>query len=100
LSRRGCARHNARRDANEPDIVQALEAQGFTVDRINGKGLPDLLVSKAGRQWLCEVKMPKGTFKQSQKDWREKWRGPAPVTLRSVDDACRFALLAMEGGGQ
>ena len=98
MSRRGCARIDARRDANEPAIVEALQAQGFTVDRISGKGIPDLLVSKAGRLWLCEVKMPKGTFKPAQTAWRERWRGPEPITLRSVDDALRFCLLACEKG--
>jgi Holliday junction resolvase len=93
-------RRNPRRDGNEKEIVAALEAQGFVVDRISGKGLPDLLVSRAGRQWLVEVKMPKGAFKPSQVLWRQRFRGPAPITLRSVDDACRFCLLAMEGGGQ
>lgn len=91
-------RRNPRRDANEIPIVRALEAQGFVVDRISGKGLPDLLVSKAGRQWLCEVKMPKGKFKPSQVEWRQRFRGPEPVTLRSIEDALHFCLLAMEGG--
>lgn len=100
MTRRGCMRHNARRDGNEKAIVEALEAQGFVVDRISGKGLPDLLVSKAGRQWLVEVKMPKGVFKPAQIEWRQRFRGPAPITLRSVDDALRFCLLACEGGGQ
>lgn len=92
-------RRNPRRDANEPEIVRALEAQGFVVDRISGKGIPDLLVSKAGRMYLVEVKMPKGAFKPSQVAWRQRFRGPAPITLRSVQDACHFALLAMESGG-
>lgn len=99
MGRRGCLRHNARRDQNEKGIVEALEAQGFVVDRMSGKGLPDLLVSKAGRQWLVEVKMPKAPFKPAQILWRQRFRGPAPITLRSVEDACRFALLAMEKGG-
>ena len=76
--------------------MAALEAQGFVVDRMSGKGLPDLLVSKAGHQWLVEVKAPKGIFKPAQLEWRRRFRGPVPVTLRSVDDALRFMLLAME----
>jgi len=96
VSRRGCLRHNARRDRNEPEIVEALEAMGFHVDRISGKGLPDLLVAKAGRMWLVEVKTPKGTFKPAQNKWRIKWTGPAPITLRSVEDAARFMLLCCE----
>lgn len=98
MSRRGCLRHNARRDGNEKAIVDALEAQGFVVDRISGKGLPDLLVSKAGRQWLVEVKTPKGIFKPAQIAWRQRFRGPDPITVRSIDDALRFAVLACEQG--
>lgn len=46
------------------------------------------------------MKMPKAGFKPAQVLWRQRFRGPEPITLRSVDDACHFALLAMEGGGQ
>jgi Holliday junction resolvase len=91
-------RRNPRRDGNEAEIVRALEAQGFHVDRISGAGIPDLLVSKAGRMWLVEVKMPKGRFKPAQVKWRTEFRGPAPLTVRSVEDACRLMLLAGEGG--
>lgn len=96
MSRRGCLRHNARRDKNEPAIVQALEAQGFVVDRISGKGLPDLLCSKAGQMWLVEIKAPKGIFKPAQIEWRQRFRGPAPITLRSLEDAQVFCVLACE----
>lgn len=42
------------------------------------------------------MKMPKGAFKPSQVEWRQKFRGPEPITLRSIQDAERFMLLAME----
>jgi Holliday junction resolvase len=98
-------RRNPRRDGNEIPIVRALEAQGFHVTRISGAGVPDLLVSKRvvdafGKPYgwvrLVEVKMPKGRFKPAQIAFREAWQGPAIVTLRSVEDALRFQLLAME----
>lgn len=91
-------RRNPRRDKNEPDIVQALKAQGFNVVQLSGKGVPDLLLSKGGQMWLTEVKAPKGTYKPAQTAFYEKWTGPRIVTLRSVEDALRFQLLAMEGG--
>lgn len=84
------------RDKNEPAVIEALEAQGFTVDRISGKGLPDLLISKAGRMWLCEVKMPKGTHRPAQIAFNEKWQGPPILVLRTVEDALRVQILAME----
>ncbi len=97
MSRRGTARLNARRDANEPAIVDALRAQGFHVTRINGTGVPDLLVSKRGGfMRLVEVKMPKGRYRQAQIDFREAWPGPPIITLRTIDDAARFMLIAME----
>jgi Holliday junction resolvase len=77
--------------------VQALEAQGFQVTRISGAGVPDLLVSKRPTFLrLVEVKMPKGRFRPAQLAFKANWRGPAIITLRSVDDALRFMVLAME----
>lgn len=46
----------AKRDANEPEIVAALEAAGCGVWRINQGGIPDLLVVRAGVIYLLEVK--------------------------------------------
>ncbi len=86
----------ARRDANEPTIVQALEAMGFSVTRISGAGVPDLVVGKGAWMRLVEIKAAKGTYTPAQKRWREQWRGPAPITLRSIADAQRFMVLAME----
>lgn len=100
MSRRGLARFAAKRDANEPAIVQALEAQGFHVARVSGKGFPDLVVSKGGGFLrLVEIKNPKGKNRETddQRKFREAYQGPAVVTLRSVDDALKFMLLAMEG---
>ena len=91
-------RHDARRDGNEKAIVDALEAQGFHVDRVSGKGIPDLIVSKAGQVWFVEIKMPKAKLKPTQVAWRAAYRGPAPILLRSVEDALKFQLLAMETG--
>jgi Holliday junction resolvase len=96
----GNARLNARRDANERPIIDALKAQGFHVTRINGTGVPDLLISKRPDfVRLVEVKMPKGRYEKAQLAFREQWQGPPIITLRSVDDALRFMVLAMEGGG-
>lgn len=97
-------RRNPRRDGNEREVIQMLEAQGFCVMQISGKGIPDLLVSQPAhakpwpRMWLVEVKQPKGRMRPAQVAFREKWRGPAPITLWSVSDAEKFMLLACEGG--
>ena len=65
-------RQDARRDANEPDIVNHLQANGYLVERIGNPG--DVLVfNYDSRHWIClEVKMPKGRFTPKQKEWREK----------------------------
>lgn len=101
MSRRGLARLNAKRDLNEAEIVQALKAQGFFVARISGKGISDLLVAKAGGFLrIAEVKNPQGKNRETeaQKQFRAAYPGPPIITLRSVEDAERFMLLAMEGG--
>jgi hypothetical protein len=91
VSRRGLARLNAKRDANERAIIQTLEARGYSVAQVSGKGVPDLLVGRGGRQvWLVEAKAQKGTLTPAQVKWREKWTGPPPITLRSVEDAIAF----------
>lgn len=51
-------RHNASRDENEPEIVDALQKAGYMVDRINGRGVPDLLVICPGADvpvFVCET---------------------------------------------
>lgn len=84
------ARFFTQRDANERPIIQALRARGFHVTQVNGKGVPDLLVSRHGAMWLVEVKQPKGRYKPAQQAFREAWQGPPLITLRSVDEALKF----------
>jgi len=47
--RRGGA--GKRRDAIEPEVIQALRAIGVKVYQINGRALPDLLCEQRGR-WV------------------------------------------------
>ena len=59
-----------RRDANEPEVVASLRAQGWMVWPITGKGVPDLLVWALGRYSVVEVKHPKkGALTESQRRW-------------------------------
>lgn len=98
-------RRAARRDENEPEIVQALEAVGATVERLTGDGLPDLLVGWRGQMWLLEVKLTltargsvqpgrhrnhsggQGDKTAAQVAWWAWWKGPPPVVVRSSADA-------------
>jgi hypothetical protein len=65
-------RPDARRDANEPEIVKHLQANGYLVERIGNPG--DLLVwNHHSRHWIClEVKVAGGRFTPKQTEWREK----------------------------
>ncbi len=62
-------RPDARRDANEPEIVHHLERHGFVTQRIGNPG--DLLVwNHNSRHWVVlEVKMPDGRFTPKQKEY-------------------------------
>jgi hypothetical protein len=100
MSRRGLARHNAKRDANEPTIISAFEARGWTVVKLSGKGLPDLLCMKSVRRFgkpaaeaehlLVDVKMPDGSFRPAQVETWKAWslRGlPVYVAVTPEDVA-------------
>lgn len=92
MSRRGSRLYHTvgNRDKNERIIIEALEARGFSVNQIQGKGFPDLVVSKHGTAWFVEIKQPKKGYTAAQIEWRAKWLGPEPRTLRTVEDAMKF----------
>lgn len=101
-----------RRDANECAVVDALEAIGASVTRLDGDGIPDLLVGYRGHTWLFEVKNPKatggakrggertkghGALTPAQVDWHASWRGKAPVIVTTASEA--IAAVAARGDG-
>lgn len=71
-------KYGNRRDRNEPEIKQALEAIGATVYLLD---LPlDLLVGYQGRNWLLEVKDPEQTahnrkLTPNQVKFFDTWKG-------------------------
>lgn len=75
-------RHDAKRDANEPEIVSALEVMGCKVIRMDQPC--DLLVLHRGTVILVEVKTEKGRLSKAQEALSQLW--PIRV-LRSVDEA-------------
>ena len=79
------------RDANEEEIVGALIAAGATVERITGRGLPDLLVGYKGENFLLEVKNPRtqGQLSKDQRKWHSTWEGQCAV-VRSPDGALQI----------
>jgi len=82
-----------RTDANQKDIMDDLRACGCTVASLSnvGKGVPDLLVGVSGKNYLLEIKNPKGrgTAKTpDQKDWHEEWRGSV-FTVTTTEEALK-----------
>ena len=78
-------RFAARRDATEPDIVDALESLGFHVERLSEPGIPDLLLSRRHRWYVAECKTPRGRATKSQNAFRLRALGPVAV-FREVGD--------------
>jgi len=103
-------RRNPKRDSNELAIMDVLEQRGFHVDRVSAPGFPDLVVTKRTdwktvlgepgameamgmapvTVWFVEIKRPKGRFTAQQIAWRQRWQGPPPITLRTVEEALTF----------
>jgi hypothetical protein len=89
------------RDRNEPGIVAALRSVGASVEVLNGRGVPDLLVgfrlpdTSLSVIRLLEVKAPAGPrggtsgreLTPDQRTWWSSWVGPSPVIVRSAAEA-------------
>ena len=76
-------RYDARRDENEPEIVEALEAVGAKVLRLDDV---DLLVGYRDRLYMLEVKMPNGRLNKKQQKFFREWAGYVWI-VRTVDQA-------------
>ena len=70
-------RQSAKRDGNEAEIVDALEACGASVQRIDAAGVPDLLVGYRNQNLLMEVKTKeeRNRLTSRQKEWLSRWNG-------------------------
>lgn len=79
-------RYALKRDQNEPSIVEALESIGCDVLRANDV---DLIVGRAGVNYLLEVKHPKrkseSNIKPIQKRLRDSWRGQYAIVSTPVE---------------
>jgi hypothetical protein len=80
-------RYASRRDMNEPEIVDALEAAGCDVLQATDV---DLIVGRAGKNYLVEVKRPMraspSRIRPIQQRLRASWRGQYSI-VTSVDQA-------------
>lgn len=82
----GLHSYNAKRDSNEPDIIDALRAVGCTVQPLSIKGVCDLLVGIDGINYLLEVKNGKNDLTDDQIKFFETWDGQCAV-VRTVEEA-------------
>lgn len=73
-------------DGNQQDIVKKLRKIGYSVCILSsmGKGVPDLLIGRAGKNYLIELK--DGAKYESQQrltpdeqKWHDAWRGQVAV---------------------
>ena len=80
-------RRNAKRDANEPEIIAFLKAAGASVERLSTKGLPDLLIGYRQKTYLVEVKGEGKKLNANQVDFVSGWKGWPVVVIRSIADA-------------
>ena len=88
-----------RRDQNESEIILALRKCGATVERIYSAqaGCPDLVVGLDGRNFLLEIKMPlTGRLSETQKRWRDSWKGSKPFVITDAADVVVFVALVKE----
>ena len=89
-------RLKAKVDANQKQIVTALRDAGCSVQSLaaTGRGVPDLLVGRAGKNILMEIKDGSRTPSErkltpDQEIWHSAWRGQIHV-VTSTDDALRL----------
>jgi hypothetical protein len=96
-------RRRAKVDANQGEIVLALQTVGCSVLPLVqlGGGVPDLLVGHRGRNYLLEVKRPgvrgkkRGLYHQvvadRQQRWHDAWQGQADF-VETVEQALAVVM--------
>lgn len=79
-----------KKDKNQNNIARALEKAGCSVTDTSaiGGGFPDLVVGRAGRNYLMEVKNPetRGRLNEIQRQFFNLWRGQVD-TVYTIDEA-------------
>ena len=68
-------RRAAKVDLSQAAIVAALRKAGNQVESLAavGRGVPDLIVSRAGKLWLLECKTGKGELTPAQREWHGRF---------------------------
>ena len=80
-------------DENHREICRALFESGCSVQTLAGvgSGVPDIMVGKAGVNYLLEIKdgnkpPSKRRLTDAQIEWHDSWRGQVTV-VKDVDEA-------------
>lgn len=81
------ARYAKKRDANEAAIVDALEAAGVHVWRLDTPC--DLLTFRLGKWLPLEVKMPHARLRKDQQDQQDFLALTHTLVVRNADEALR-----------
>lgn len=82
-------RRAARVDLNQEEVVAELRRLGISVELLHqiGRGVPDLLLGFAGRNFLIELKSTKkGILTLDEENWHQSWNGQVEtcVTVRQI----------------
>jgi hypothetical protein len=87
----------ARRDAVEPEIIGEYQRAGWSVEPLNGRGIPDLLVAPPGeRPDLVECKTGNATLSADQVEWHKRWGGRPPLIVRTAAQARKHIRMRTE----
>jgi len=94
MTRAGTARHAARRDKNESEVIDALRENGCLVESLSQKGIPDLLVWSPHRHCLLLLEVKDGSAPPSKQRLREAqvafhalWKDAPVYVVSSVAEA-------------
>lgn len=79
-----------RTDGNHTEIMKALRRVSCHVTPLSSTvpGVPDILVSRAGKWFVLEIKSGNGELSPDQEGFINQARAPVQV-VRSVDEALR-----------
>ena len=93
-------RRAARIDSNQNEIVTMLRKMGYSVAITSdcGKGFPDIVVGRSGRNYLFEIKdgsKPKSAQKltDAEQQFSDAWKGQYNV-ITCLDDAIKILRLS------
>ncbi len=87
MSKGGIPKWAHKRDDNEKEIRQALEAIGWQVILLSQTGMPDAIANHDGVTIFLEIKSKRGQLTPAQSDLILAWQGAPLRVVHSVDEA-------------